>query len=147
MIYDNFENIGLYSKEGSLLYKSLVFARDFDSSKADGRYEVDGEVAVAQVMSYDTRDLPFESHKDHIDIQVLLEGEELVDISLGKELKEQSPYSAQKDVYKWEAPAGFSTVLLETGQFLVLHPHDIHRPCRSVVEVKPVRKLVVKMRI
>ena len=147
MIYDKFENIGLYCKEGSLLYKSLVFARDFDASKTDGLYEVDGEEAVARVLSYDTRELPFESHKDHIDVQILLEGEELVDISLSEELQEQSPYSAEKDVYKWETPERFSTILLETGQFLVLHPEDVHRPCRSVLEVKPVRKLVVKMRI
>ena len=89
MIYDRFENLNLYAVPGSLLHRALVYARDVAADVADGRIEIDGERLYASVASYETggRDeRRFEAHRRYIDIQVLLAGEETIDVALDRRL-------------------------------------------------------------
>ncbi len=89
MIYDRFENLNLYAVPGSLLHRALVYARDVAADVADGRIEIDGERLYASVASYETggRDeRRFEAHRRYIDIQVLLAGEETIDVALDRGL-------------------------------------------------------------
>lgn len=150
MIYDTFENIGLYCKEGERLCEALRFAQGFDQSQPDGRYEIDGDNIFANVMSYETfaaENLKFEGHKNHIDVQLLLEGEELMDVYLGADLEVDTPYSEAGDAALFRAPQLFSTVLLRPGRFAVVFPDDLHQPSRCIDVPQPVRKMVVKVRV
>ena len=150
MIYDVFENIDLYCQKGTALHRALCFARDFDSSQEDGRKEIDGDDIFAIAMSYETKaaaDLVFESHKKYIDIQVLLAGKELFDVTLDTDLKVKTAYSGENDAALWEAPDLYTELPLVPGRFAVLYPQDIHRPCRIWDASMAVRKLVVKVRV
>ena len=150
MIYDTVENAGVYFSDGEPLRKALDFAQGFDPSHPDGRYEIDGDNLFANVMSYETfaaEDLKFEGHEKYIDVQLLLEGEEFLDVSLDKDLEVDTPYSEEGDAALFKAPQNFSTVLLRPGCFVVLYPDDLHQPSRRVRESKPVRKMVVKVRV
>lgn len=150
MIYDKTENIELYFKEKSPLYKALKFAINFDSSQPDGRYEIEGDDIFALVSSYETKDLnelKFEAHKKYIDIQLLLQGSEFIDISFNKNLVVDKAYSKENDVALFKQPKLFTSLLIEPGMFAVLYPHDIHQPCRKVESNNSVRKMVIKVRV
>ncbi|MEN8255587.1 MAG: YhcH/YjgK/YiaL family protein [Verrucomicrobiota bacterium] len=150
MIYDIFENAGLYFGDNERLRKALDFAAAFDLSQPDGRYEIDGDNLFANVMSYTTfpaEKLKFEGHEKYIDVQLLLAGEEFMDVSLNKDLEVDSPYSEESDAALFKASKIFSSVLLEPGKFAVVFPDDLHQPGRMVEQSKPVRKMVVKVRV
>ena len=150
MIYDTFENLNLYFDKVEPLHKALTFAADFNKSQLDGRYEIDGDNIYAMVMTYDSKsaeELKFESHKKYIDIQLLLEGEEFLDVSLDKALGVDTPYSEQNDVALFNPPQSVASVLLVPGNYAVLYPDDIHRPGRKVEKKKQVRKMVIKVSV
>ncbi len=150
MIYDTFENADNYFNVGEPLRKALDFAKSFDQSQPDGRYEIDGDNIFANVMSYTTKaaeELKFEGHKTHIDVQLLLEGEELMDVYLGRDLEVDTPYSEEGDAALFQAPELFSTVVLKPGRFAAVFPDDLHRPSRMVDDPQPIRKMVVKVRM
>lgn len=150
MIYDTFENKGLYFGGEEPLHKALDFAIGFDQSQPDGRYEVDGDRIYANVMSYETKaaeELKFEGHKKYIDIQLLLKGSEYMDVSLDSTLAVDTPYSEQSDCALFAPSKHSASVLLEPGKFAVVFPHDIHQPGRRVEAPQPVRKMVVKVRV
>ena len=107
MIYDVFENAGLYFDKNRQLGKAIDFAAGFDKSQPDGRYDVDGDNIYAIVMTYETKtveELKFEGHKKYIDIQLLLNGQEYMDVSLDKDLVVDTPYSRQNDVVLFAQP-------------------------------------------
>ena len=150
MIYDTFEKVDLYFDRTESLHKALDFARTFDPSQPDGKYEIDGDNIYAMVMTYDTREaeeLKFEAHKKYIDVQLLLKGSELLNVSLDHNLEVDTPYAEQKDVVLFKAPRYSTAVLLEPGNFTVLYPDDRHQPGCRVAEVASVRKMVVKVRV
>ena len=150
MIYDTFKNLDLYFDKADPLHKALSFVSGFDISRADGRYDIDGDMIYAMVATYDTKaaeEIKFEAHKKYIDIQLLLEGAEFLDVSVHEKCQVDTPYSEQNDVAFFRSPQDFTSVLLEPGNFAVLYPHDIHRPGRSIKEKKQVRKIVLKVRV
>jgi len=150
VIYDTFENMGQYCGEGEPLRRAVDFAKSFDRSQPDGRYEIDGDNIFATVMSYTTlaaEELKFEGHKNHIDVQLLLEGEEFMDVCLDTDLEVDTPYSEEGDAILFKAPKQFSTVLLKPGRFAAVFPDDLHQPSRFVEAPQPVRRMVVKVRL
>ena len=150
MIYNTFEHLDRYAGGGSLLHKALVFARDFDRSKPDGDYEIEGDSLYAMVKTYATQpreSLQFESHIKYIDVQVLLDGEELIDVALEKNLEVVQEYSEEKDAAFFGAPEKYTSVIMKPGRFVVLYPEDVHRPNCSLQKDREVRKIVLKVHV
>lgn len=150
MIYDTFENAGLYFKANEPFRQALDFAASFDLSQPDGRYEIDGDNLFAIVMSYETKateELKFEAHKKYADMQLLLHGEEFMDVSLSKDLPVEKTYSEEGDCALFKAPEAVSSVLLRPGYFAVAYPEYLHQPGRMVKAPSKVRKMVVKVRV
>jgi biofilm protein TabA len=149
MICDLFENIGLYCKKGDRLHQAITYARDFDLSQPDGEYEVQGRNIFAKVMAYETspaEERTFEAHSDYIDVQVIREGAERMDVSLGEKLGVLTPYDAENDVVKLNAPAQFSSIAVRPGMFVVFFPQDVHRPNCRLDGVSRNRKICMKVR-
>ncbi len=150
MIYDSFDKVDLYFEKGDKLAKAIKFALDCEPTIEDGRYEIAGDDIYAVVASYQSKpadQLKFEAHEKYIDIQLLLSGEEFVDVAYVQELEIDTPYSAEKDVCFLKQPANFSSVLLKPGRFVVLYPHDAHQPGRMIDKPTNIRKMVVKVKI
>jgi biofilm protein TabA len=150
MIYDTFENMGLYCKEGDKLYKAIKYAMEFDLSQPDGDYEVDGKDMIAKVQSYETspaEQRKFESHVDYFDVQILREGCERQDVALAAELEPLTPYDSDKDVTKFAAPDTYSSIVMEPGKFAVFYPQDVHRPNCDLTGTCKVRKICMKVKI
>ncbi len=114
-----------------------------------GRYELEGANLFVNVDEYTTKDeedCRFEAHREYIDIQYLIYGEEKIGISdLGK-TSEIIPYDSIKDVTFLTAEQNnYRTA--SPDRFFVFFPEDAHRPCVKTDEKSKVRKVVVKIRI
>ena len=150
MIYDRFENLNLYCQPGTRLYRALVYARDVAHTAADGRTDIDGDRLYASVASYETgsrAERRFEAHRKYIDVQVLLEGEESIDVSLDKDLPTLEAYDEKRDVIFLKPPEHVASLPMHPGYFVVFYPHDVHRPGCHLKEKRRVRKIVIKVAV
>ena len=150
MIYDRLENVRLYFGEGSALGKALSWAQKFDASQGEGRHEIDGDNMYAMVMRYDTKapsEQKFEAHQKYIDVQLLLEGEEIMDVSIDEGGVSINGYNGEKDAELWMQADNHCSVVLKPGRFAVLYPDDKHRPGCHLDGKKSVRKMVIKVKI
>jgi YhcH/YjgK/YiaL family protein len=88
----------------------------------------------------------FEAHRDYIDIQAIIDGEETIGYALTGTLKDVvQPY--KPDVEKYSDPKIFTEVKLAKGMFAIFYPHDAHKPCYDYHDGKSsVHKLVVKVK-
>jgi len=151
MIVDKIENAKLYTGLSESIAKGLEIIRDKSvSEKEDGKYEIDGDNLFVLVQRYTTKDkeeMLFEAHKNHIDIQAILEGEETIGYALTETLGEVvQPY--KPDVTKYADPPVFTEVKLAKGMFAILYPDDAHKPCYDYHDGKSnVHKVVVKVKI
>lgn len=150
MIYDRFENLNLYCRPGSRLHRALVYARDVARTVADGRMDIDGDRLYASVATYNTgsrEERRFEAHRKYMDVQVLLEGEENIDVSLEKDLPVLEAYDEKRDVMFLKPPQQVASLVMRSGVFGIFYPHDIHRPGVHLLEKRRVRKIVMKVAV
>jgi YhcH/YjgK/YiaL family protein len=148
MIYDHFDNLSLYAAPGTLLHRALVYARDVAASVPDGRIEIEGERLYASVAGYETgarEERRYEAHRRYIDVQVLLEGEEAIDVSLERDLTPLEVYDPQRDVMFLKPPGHTASLPMRPGWFAVFYPHDVHRPGCHLEGKRRVRKIVMKV--
>ncbi len=147
MIYDRFENIDRYFQVGTPLHRALAYARDAAREAPEGRTDIDGSRLYASVAAYETGPVEarrFEAHRAYIDVQVLLAGEERIDVSLERDLPVAEAYDPQKDVIFFKPPTFAASLPMRPGWFAVFYPHDIHRPGVHLGEKQRVRKIVLK---
>jgi YhcH/YjgK/YiaL family protein len=108
----------------------------------------DNNFALEQV--YFTRERQncfFESHKKYIDIQFILEGEELIEVSDVSFLKPISEYDDKADLIKYETKNDNSIIRLRKGDVAIFYPQDAHMPCIMTKKKMKVIKTVVKVPI
>ena len=113
-----------------------------------GKYEVDGKNIYVMVQEYETQlmaDKKFEIHRDYIDIQYIVSGEEI----MGNEsLDKLTPADEYKpDVQKLHLNAEYDKIKLSAGEFAIFFPYEPHAPGAAVKGVpSKVKKIVVKIR-
>ncbi len=128
-------------------FKTLFdYVRTHDLLSAPaGRIEVDGDNIFINNQVIDKAPVqPLEVHRDYIDIQMLLEGEELIGLKHRDDIESYSvEYDPQRDVaFSEEAPVEFVT--LHPGDFVILWPEDGHAPAMGEGTIK---KFIAKIRI
>lgn len=85
-----------------------------------------------------------EVHRDYIDIQILLEGEETIGWKpLDNCTNLTKPYDKEGDCALYDEP-GTSYSTLKPGQFAIFWPEDAHAP---IIGEGKVRKCIVKVKI
>lgn len=106
-----------------------------------------GAYAVEQVYHSKSRsDGFFESHRKYIDVQVVVEGEERMEIVDIGRIEVREPYSAERDVILYADAVGATHARLMAGDAAVFFPVDVHMPgLRAQAEAGLVRKTVVKV--
>lgn len=114
-----------------------------------GRYELDGANLFVNVDEYTTKneeDSRFEAHREYIDIQYLVSGEEKIGITALSSTTEIIPYDCLKDIAFLHSEQNNYHVALP-DRFFVFFPEDAHRPCVKTDENSKVRKVVIKIKI
>lgn len=125
-----------------------MYARDVARDVADGRTDIDGDRLYASGATYETgtrEERRFEAHRNYIDVQVLLEGEEIIDVSLDRYLPTLEAYDGQRDVMFLKPPQQVASLAMRPGYFAVFYPHDIHLPGCHLGAERRVRKIVMKV--
>jgi biofilm protein TabA len=105
--------------------------------------------AFALEQTYETRlraDGFFESHRKYIDVQVIVEGEELMEVIDASRITMRQPYNAERDLIVYEDSSEASQLRVYAGQATIFFPTDVHMPTLRI-RAAPVlvRKTVVKV--
>ena len=104
--------------------------------------------AYAVEMAYQTKTRLegfFETHRRFIDVQVVVDGEELMEVEHADRLAVTLPYDEVKDFAKHEASACSSMLRMRVGDVAVFWPADAHMPSLAVEQPAVVRKTVIKV--
>ena len=111
----------------------------------DGRYELLNSDIYANVQTYQTKENGlFEAHRQYIDLQFIVSGEEKIGVSDIKNCKTVEAYDTERDVEFLEAE-NFNDVIMKENDFMILYPEDAHRPCITNDHPTTVKKIVVKI--
>lgn len=149
MIYDILPHIQQYQGLHPGILKGLRFLVETDlSGLEDQRIELDGDDLFALIQNYETKpvnDRP-EAHRDYVDIQYLIQGNELIGVAPLEEMEEEMEARPEGDIWFYRGPV--ENLPIGAGRFMVLFPGDAHAPCIAVDgKSSPVKKCVVKVRI
>jgi biofilm protein TabA len=151
MIADRLKNLELYSGAIPSLFRILDYLGRTDlASLAIGKYPISGEDAYVSVQEYETKpeaEKKWESHRNFIDIQVVLSGEEFMGCSPLGLLEEKEAYDPAKDVVFYrDGPGPRSALVARAGDFCVFFPRDVHKPGCALGAPSKVKKAVIKVR-
>lgn len=148
MIYDSLKHISEYQGISPSLSRGLELLLHTDfSSLADGRHEIDGSHLFFSLQSYETKgsnDTP-EAHRDYIDIQFLIEGQEKIGVAPLETMTEEVEANPDGDIWFYHGAVDYIT--LEKDRFAVFFPGDAHAPCIAVNQPTHCRKCVVKVHV
>ncbi len=139
-----------YADVRNISEEAYIFLQKVQSlSCKDGRYELGNGVYV-NIESYVTQersDRCFENHSKYIDIQIVLDGEEVIEVCPIKDMSVNVSYNAEKDVTFYANNIIGIQYPLKKGEYLIIYPGQAHMPCVNLKAAKPVRKAVIKIPI
>jgi biofilm protein TabA len=88
----------------------------------------------------------FESHRKYIDVQVIVEGEELMEVIDASRITVRDPYVPERDLITYLDGADASGLRLRAGEAAIFFPVDVHMPSMQLRGAATlVRKTVVKV--
>ena len=108
-----------------------------------------GHGALAIEQAYETKPRVegfFESHRAYIDLQVIVSGEELMEVIDVSRITIREPYDPARDLITYVDAPDASKLALRAGDAAIFHPVDVHMPSlRLHASAALVRKVVVKI--
>ena len=146
MIVDDLENI---SKYADLIPQDVIdFMLKLKSDIKSGRYDIDG-INYVNIDEYKPKSIDmcrFEAHRKYIDIQMVLEGQEFIDVRLAEGLNVNQQYDETRDIMFFDSDVkDFDRILLTPYKFVLIYPYEAHRPQIKSVCAN-VKKAVAKIR-
>lgn len=148
MIIDSLERLSRYCDVHSGFAAAGAFLAGKElSTLPDGEYLIDGRNVFAIVQTCRGRgkkDSPLETHRDYVDIQIAVSGEDTFGwrpIEQCNDIK--TPYDPEKDIAFYnDYPAVW--LPLTAGNFVIFYPEDAHAPLAGD---GPVKKIIIKISI
>ena len=144
MIYDSYDNLieylPLFPELKAIENMSLVFL----SSLSVGKHIINENICinVDEYFGKNQDDVLYEAHKYHIDLQLVIFGEEAV--FLGSNPTRIGEYNFVNDIYFCEASKK-SEVLLQKGYFVIIKENELHKPSVNISNCK-IKKVVIKIK-
>ncbi|MFI5357243.1 MAG: YhcH/YjgK/YiaL family protein [Opitutales bacterium] len=139
-----FAYLGEVRREGSEARRRILAMATGTSQRIDL-----GEGVFAIEQSYETKaraDGFFESHRRLVDVQVVVAGEEVMEVADIAKLPVKQAYDAERDVITYGDFGAASRLRFAAGEAAVFFPLDGHMPCLRVgASSVLVRKTVVKV--
>jgi biofilm protein TabA len=117
------------------------------ASGASERIELTGG-AFAMEQVYPAKLRPegfFESHRKYIDVQVMVAGEEVMEVDDISRLVVSEAYNPERDFIKYADTNAASRLILRPGDAAIFFPEDGHMPGLQIAGPVLVRKTVVKV--
>lgn len=150
MVYDKINNIALYKGLSTDIYEGLLFLNAATKDLENGVYVINPSVnaIVSEYTTKQVNEYGYEAHREYIDIQYPISGEEKICCLPLEYLKETQPYNEEQDAaFYEEATVKPQELLIGNGYFAILYPQDGHMPQMCVKEPTAVKKVVVKVKI
>jgi biofilm protein TabA len=114
-----------------------------------GKYDIDGNNVFMLLSEDSTEPLAArkaEYHVRHLDIQIVLRGQECMVFSCLPAGESDTERLADWDVAFLPAGVQEKSIVLNEGDFVVFYPGEVHKPLVAVGEPAIVRKVVVKVK-
>lgn len=148
MIKDNLKNAETYYNISENLRTGFEWIKNNNlKNMPEGRYEISDKI-YANLQSYTTKDnAPYEAHKDYIDIQYMVTGEELSGVTDYSNCSVEEKYDKEKDIEFLKINKEEEFYKIAEGEFFVFFPHDAHKPALKVNENKNVKKVIIKVHV
>jgi YhcH/YjgK/YiaL family protein len=148
MIKGNIQNVENCYSVSEKFQKSFMWLKNNDlENMPEGRYEISDDI-YANVQSYYTKeDAPYEAHREHLDIQYMIKGEENIGIAQHSSCSVLEEYNKERDVEFLNYDGEEHIHKLSEGDFFVFFPNDAHKPCLNTDASRCVKKLVIKVRL
>lgn len=150
MICDTVDSLRRYFVESDAWIKAVDFISSLPETPKSGRIEIDGDNLFAVIDRYNTKPVEgakIETHGRYADIQLVLEGEELIGWQPADDrLAVVEEYNEESDIAFYE-PTEFTLSKLRPGLACVYLPGEYHMPQLRVSEQSTaVCKVVVKIK-
>lgn len=147
MIVDRIDHAADYAAQLPHLQDAVALIREL-KDPAPGKHPFPGGYLMYQ--SGQTRAADeggYEAHRKYADVQILLEGRELILWDRLENMEETAPYNAETD--KLALRGSGSILEMRPGMFCVLFPTDAHTACRHEAggAPGPYAKYVVKLEL
>jgi YhcH/YjgK/YiaL family protein len=128
--------------------KAFAFIKDHDlKALSNGKHEIDGDNVFASVTESPSKDFDktnWESHRNYVDLQYVIDGEELIGVNPVSKSTITKPYNEKSDAANYSADGKIYKAT--PGTFFIFFPTDAHRPNITPGGNKMVKKLVIKVR-
>ena len=111
------------------------------------RQELPGGACAIET-AYQTKTRPegfFETHRKFVDVQVIVAGEEMMEVARADRLAVTLPYDEGRDFTKYGDSDSASVLRTQAGAVAVFWPGDAHMPSLAVSQPSLVRKTVIKV--
>lgn len=147
MIFDNIDNIENYKGLSNTLDRAIqmIESKAFDCDVL-GKHTVDGACLFYLVQEYDTKEryeVGMEAHRRYIDLQLMIEGEECMDVANTRELTELLGYDEASDYMMYDGL--YQRILVKENDFAIFFPNDGHRAGIANISSRKVKKVVFKI--
>ena len=148
MIIDKMDKLESYLPE-AIRKDVIAFVSGLTVDTPDGEYKIIGDSVFAKVISCSLKAADackIEAHDYYIDIQSVVMGEERIDVFERAGLSEDAPYNEAKDVIFYKPGSLLHSLTVKEKYFMVLFPHEAHRPQIEVPCCNSVKKFVLKIK-
>ncbi|MGI0528398.1 YhcH/YjgK/YiaL family protein [Treponema socranskii] len=115
----------------------------------EGKYEVDSDFyySVQGCNMKKNSECQFESHKKYVNIQLMVEGSEIMEVADITRLSLKTEYDDEKDIMFWDEPTTCSRVTLQSKDYIILYPEHAYRVCVVGGAQSRVYKIIGKVKI
>ena len=117
--------------------------------KTPGRYELQGDNIFMNIMQLATQSpeqKKAELHREYIDIQVLLSGEERILFGMTDSARQCEEMHVEDDYQLCSQIADEQAMVLKPGRFVIFMPGEPHKPGCVVQAPMDIKKVVIKVR-
>ena len=147
MILDNIKNIENYKGLSDNFDKAIDYLTKENLDDLEvGKYEICGDDVFVMIQEYETKSIEdgkYEMHKNFIDIQLILSGEELIGYADVDDLTQTNEYNELKDKQNFKGEGQLHS--LTKGMFGVYFVGEGHKPSINNSKFN-VKKAVVKIK-
>lgn len=151
VIIDTLDNIKLYNEllPQLLDVEKFILAHKNMVDVECGKYLIDDENVFALVQRYltkDSKDNKWETHREYIDVQFVLSGEESIGYAPINQLTLIDGFTEGNDIAFYKGPENYTITVLSQGMFAIFYPEEGHLPCCISETASNVTKIVFKIK-
>ncbi|MCK5812050.1 MAG: YhcH/YjgK/YiaL family protein [Clostridiales bacterium] len=135
--------------ENPLVDQAIKFIESTNLNElTEGKHEINKQMFAVK-SSYETKSENIalsEAHRKYIDLQIILEGEEVIFGGDIDDYKETTSYDDKKDVAFYKGEASWK-IICKKDTFAIFYPYDIHQPGVTLETAKKITKVVFKIHV